>query len=69
VRIGDAVELEIEDFAGAEEGTVTSFGSVIHPVNSTMNLAHATKSRIQAFGLDLDLTGKNGHSAPFAWQN
>jgi len=26
------------------------------------------RSRIQAFGLDIDNTGKNAHSAPFAWQ-
>lgn len=69
VRIGDAVDIEIEDFAGAEEGSVMMLSGVGHPVSSTMTFAHATRSKIQAFGLDLDLTGQNSHSTPFAWQN
>ena len=27
----------------------------------------ATASRVDAFGLQFDNTGKNGHSAPFSW--
>jgi hypothetical protein len=29
--------------------------------------ARATASRVNAFGLQFDNTGKNGHSAPFSW--
>jgi hypothetical protein len=31
-------------------------------------MAQGLRSRIRAFGIDIDNTGKNGHSAPFAWQ-
>jgi hypothetical protein len=69
VRIGDAVDIEVEDFAGVDEGSVTTLSHVGHPANSTLAFARATRSKIAAWGFDLDLTGRNGHSAPFAWQN
>lgn len=69
VRIGDAVDIEVEDFAAAEEGSVMTLHGIGHPANSTLAFARATRSRIDAFGLELDLTGKNGHSAPFSWRN
>jgi hypothetical protein len=68
LRIGDAVDIEIEDFAAAEEGRVMQLTGIGHPANSTLALAHGVRARIQAFGLDVDNTGKNGHSAPFDWQ-
>ena len=39
----------------------------VHPANSTLTIARATVSRVNAFGLAFDNTGKNGHSAPFSW--
>jgi hypothetical protein len=69
VKIGDAVDIEIEDFAGAEEGSVITLNGVAHPVGSTVVLSRATRSSFNAFGLELDMTGQNGHSAPFSWQN
>jgi hypothetical protein len=69
VRIGDAVDIEIEDFAGAEDGTVITLNGLAHPVGSTLALSRATRSKVDAFGLELDMTGQNGHSAPFSWQN
>jgi hypothetical protein len=69
VQIGDAVDIEVEDFAGAEEGSVMTLNGIGHPANSTLVLSRATRSKIAAFGLELDLTGKNGHSAPFSWQS
>ena len=43
---------------------ITSIG-----VASTLALSRATRSKVDAFGLELDMTGQNGHSAPFSWQN
>ena len=37
------------------------------PVASTLAIARAAKSRINAFGYDLTQDGKNGHSARLAW--
>ncbi len=67
VRIGDFVELETEDFVpqGATE-PIRATG-VPHPASSTLALGHATSSRIDAFGIDVQGEGLNAHSAPFSW--
>ena len=66
LRVGDAVDVEIEDFAGVE-GSVMTLNGIAYPVGSTTTLAQATRARFSAFGYDLDLAGKNGHAAPFSW--
>ncbi len=68
VRIGDAVDIEVEDFAGVEEGTVMQLHHVGHPASTTLNLSQGLRARIQAFGVSVDNAGKNGHSAPFTWR-
>ena len=67
VRIGEAADVEIEDFVpdGADEPTRLT--GVPHPVSSTLTVARATRSRVHAFGIELDGVGKNGHAAPFSW--
>jgi hypothetical protein len=69
VRIGDAVEIEIEDFVppALPEGEVSKLTGMFHPANSTLTIAKATRSRVDAFGLSFANEGKNGHSAPFSW--
>jgi hypothetical protein len=69
VKIGDAAEIEIEDFVppGSPTGEVSKITGVFHPANSTLTIAKATKSRVKAFGLEFSNDGKNGHSAPFSW--
>jgi hypothetical protein len=67
VRIGDAVDLEVEDFAAAEEGTVMTMTGADHPAGRTLALAQTTKGKINVFGMEVDNTGRNGHSAPFSW--
>jgi hypothetical protein len=44
--------------------------NTLHPVNSRLALARATRSHFHAFGLDWDDTSgqNNGHFAPFHWQ-
>lgn len=68
VKVGDMVDIEVEDFPAAEEGKVTTLNGVGHPAGSTLALARATRSHIDAFGMQFELAGKNGHSAPFSWQ-
>lgn len=69
VRIGEFVEIEVEDFVPPQtpEGEVSKLTGVFHPANSTLTVAQATASRVNAFGLAFSNTGKNGHSAPFSW--
>jgi hypothetical protein len=69
VTIGNAAEIEIEDFVppGSPTGEVSKITGVFHPANSTLTIAKATKSSVKAFGLEFSNDGKNGHSAPFSW--
>jgi len=69
VKIGNAAEIEIEDFVppGSPTGEVSKITGAFHPANSTLTIAKATKSRVKAFGLEFSNDGKNGHSAPFSW--
>jgi hypothetical protein len=69
VRIGDAVDIEIEDFVppATPKGEVSKLTGMFHPANSTLTIARATASRVNAFGLEFSNEGKNGHSAPFSW--
>jgi len=69
LRIGEAVDIEVEDFVppGNPGGEVSKLTGMFHPANSTLTIARATASRVDAFGLQFDNTGKNGHSAPFSW--
>jgi hypothetical protein len=66
VRIGDAVDIEVEDLEGVD-GTVMELHNVGHPANSTLVISQAKRAKIRAFGFELDHEGLNGHSAPFSW--
>jgi hypothetical protein len=69
MRIGEFAEIEIEDFVPPQtpEGEVSKLTGVFHPANSTLTMAQATTSRVNAFGLEFSHEGKNGHYAPFSW--
>jgi hypothetical protein len=68
VKIGEAVDFEIEDIVpfGAENGQPVRLVGVFHPVSSEFNAAEAKRSKISAFGIEYE--GKTGISASeFAW--
>lgn len=67
VRIGDFADVEVEDFVPEGAGEPTRLTGVPHPVSTTLTAARATRSRVRAFGIELDAVGKNGHAAPFSW--
>src|SRR4051794_37555753 len=62
VRIGDAIEFEIEDIVpfGIEDGRPIRFDGMFHPVGSNLTMAEAKRSRINAFGIQYE--GKTGLS-------
>jgi len=66
-KIGDDIEIVVEDFVPEALGQVTRLTNVAHPVATTLTVARATTSRIKGFGLDISNEGKNGHAAPFSW--
>jgi hypothetical protein len=62
VRIGDAVDFEIEDIVpfGVETGQPVRFDGMFHPVGSDLTMAEAKRSQIDAFGIQYE--GKTGLS-------
>lgn len=67
IRIGDAVAIEVEDFAAQEGGETTKLSGVAHPSNSTLTIARPIESKIKAFGMEFKNAGKSAFSAPFNW--
>jgi hypothetical protein len=68
VRVGDTVDFEIEDIVpfGVETGRPIRFDGMFHPAGSNLTIAEATRSRINAFGIEYE--GKTGLStSEFAW--
>ncbi len=67
IRIGDAVAIEVEDFAAQEGGETTKVSGLAHPSNSTITIARPIESKIKAFGMEFKNAGKSAFSAPFNW--
>jgi hypothetical protein len=68
VRIGSAVDFEIEDIVpfGIETGEPVRLTGMFHPVASEFNAAEAKRSKIDAFGISYE--GKTGIStSEFSW--
>ncbi len=68
VRIGDAIDFEVEDivpFAAGSDQPVRLAG-IFHPAGSELNVARATRSSINAFGIQYD--GRSAFSrSQFVW--
>jgi hypothetical protein len=68
VRVGDAIDFEIEDIVpfGVETGQPVRFDGMFHPVGSNLTIAEARRSNINAFGISYE--GKTGLStSEFSW--
>jgi hypothetical protein len=68
VKIGDAVDFEIEDIVpfGVESGEPAQLVGIFHPAGHELTVAHATRSQIDAFGISYE--GKAAFSRhEFAW--
>jgi hypothetical protein len=68
VKIGDAVDFEIEDIVpfGVESGEPAKLVGIFHPAGHELTVAHATRSQIDAFGISYE--GKAAFSrSEFAW--
>ena len=68
VKIGDAVDFEIEDVVpfGVESGEPARLTGIFHPAGSELTISRATRSSISAFGVEYE--GKAGFStSKFAW--
>jgi hypothetical protein len=68
VKIGDAVDFEIEDVVpfGVESGEPARLTGIFHPAGSELTISRATRSSISAFGVEYE--GKAGFSSSqFSW--
>jgi hypothetical protein len=68
IRIGDAIDFEVEDVVpfGVETGQPAKLTGIFHPAGPELSIAHATRSKINAFGIEYE--GKAGFSTSrFSW--
>jgi hypothetical protein len=68
VQIGDSVEFEIEDVVpfGSESGEPAKLTGIFHPAGPELTVAHATSSKIDAFGISYE--GNSAFSrSEFSW--
>ncbi len=67
VKIGDAIDFEIEDVVpfGVETGEPVRIVGMFHPVSSEFTIAEAQRSKINGFGIEYE--GKTGLSTSFSW--
>jgi hypothetical protein len=68
VRIGDAVDFEIEDVVpfGPESADPVKLTGVFHPAGHELTVARATRSKIDAFGISYDANAAFSRSE-FSW--
>jgi hypothetical protein len=69
LKIGDAVDMEIEDVVpfGSETGEPVKMTPVFHPAGDTLTVAQAKRANVNAFGIAYE--GRTGFSAPtFSWE-
>jgi hypothetical protein len=67
--LGDGGHIEVQDIVpfGVETGEPVHMVGVFHPAGSDLAVAKAGDSRLTVFGMEPELAGKAGFSAPFAW--
>jgi hypothetical protein len=68
VKIGDAVDFEIEDVVpfGVESGEPARLTGIFHPAGSELTISHATRSKISAFGVEYDANA-GFSTSNFSW--
>jgi hypothetical protein len=68
IRIGEEVDFEIEDIVpfGVESGEPAKLTGIFHPAGPELAVSHATRSKINAFGITYE--AKAGFSSSeFSW--
>ena len=68
IKVGDAIDVEIEDVVpfGVETGEPARLVGVFHPAGDELTVARATRSSINAFGIEFE--GKSAFSrSNFSW--
>jgi hypothetical protein len=68
VRVGDAIDFELEDVvsAGSESGEPARITNIFHPAGSELTISRATRSKINAFGIQYEARAGFSRSQ-FSW--
>ena len=67
VRIGDAIDVGVQDYVADERLGPVQLTNVVHPSNTTLTVAPANAAHLSTFGIDWGREGQSGFSAPFSW--
>ena len=67
VTIGSDIAIQVEDYVPEGMSEPTKLVGVFHPSNTTLTIARPSASRIKAFGMEFDNSGKSAFSAPYSW--
>ncbi|HEY8002014.1 MAG: DUF1326 domain-containing protein [Vicinamibacteria bacterium] len=70
LKVGEAIELEVEDIIpfGSESGRPARMVDIFHPAGSDVALGRAKSSRAEAFGMQFaNQPGSSGFSTAFSW--
>jgi len=69
VEVGDEGEVEVQEIVsfGKEDGKPARLTGIFHPAGDDLTVARATKSRVNAFGIDFAFEGGSAFANPFAW--
>jgi hypothetical protein len=67
VKIGEAVEIEIEDIVpfGVETGRPAKMVGIFSPVGPELTISRATSSKVDAFGVQYE--ANSAFSSAFSW--
>lgn len=68
MRVGDAIDVEIEEYSGIDPNAPMTLSNAKHPASTSPTIAQAKRGKTRAFGIDIDTAGKNGHAAHFSWK-
>jgi hypothetical protein len=67
LKIGNDVEIEVEDYIPEGMNEPTRLVGVGHPANTTLTVARPTTSKINVFGMQFHNSGKSAFAAPYHW--
>lgn len=67
VRIGSDVDMELQEQRAPDFPDASTLTGVMHPANTTLTIAPATRSQIAGFGISFGDAGTSGFAAPVNW--
>lgn len=67
VKIGSSIDVEVQEQRVPDLPGASQLTNVMHPANTTLTIAPATRSQIEGFGISFGTVGTSGFSAPVSW--